>query len=157
MRRRNLIDTAWPYRADIWLVVKSRRRVDVVHKFVLGQGVIALEISMFERLRWLLVAAIVASPLTVDTRHRLVWSEASAQYLQCDPVVLNYFRSNQYTGSQVIPRSPPPSCVTPTCVLRGACISEIRLEYGLQTQSKLNPNGCLLRICTRPGVVGSGR
>jgi hypothetical protein len=112
---------------------------------------------MFERLRWLLVAAIVVSPLTVDVRHGLTWSEASAQYLQCDPVVLNYFRSNQYTGSQTIPRSPPPPCVTPTCVLRGACISEIRLEYGLQTQSKLNPNGCLLRICTRPGVLGAVR
>ena len=112
---------------------------------------------MFERLRWLLVAAIVVLPLTIDIRHGLTPLAASAQYLQCDPVVLNYFRSNQYTGTQVIPRSPPPPCVTPTCVLRGACISEIKLEYGLQTQSKLNPNGCLLRICTRPNVVGYSR
>lgn len=126
-------------------------------KFILGQGVVALEISMFERLRWLLVAAIVMAPVTVDLRQGFAWSQASAQYLQCDPVVLNYFRSNQYTGSQIIPRSPPPSCVTPTCVLRGACISEIRLEYGLQTQSKLSPNGCLLQICTRPGVLGAVR
>jgi hypothetical protein len=109
---------------------------------------------MFERLSWLLVAVIVVSPMTVDIRHGLTWSEASAQYLQCDPVVLNYFRSGNYTGTQIIPRSPPPSCATPTCVQRGACISEIRLEYGFQTQSKLNPNGCLLRICTWPGVTG---
>ena len=112
---------------------------------------------MFERLRWLLVAAIVVSPVTADIRQGFKLSAASAQYLQCDPVVLNYFRSSQYTGTQVIPRSPPPPCVTPTCILRGACISEVRLEYGLQTQSKLNPNGCLLRICTRPGAAGHGR
>ena len=112
---------------------------------------------MFERRRWLLIVAIVVSPVTVDLRHGLARSQASAQYLQCDPVVLNYFRSNQYSGSQIIPRSPPPPCVTPTCVLRGACISEIKLEYGLQTQSKLNPNGCLLRICTGLGVLGAVR
>jgi hypothetical protein len=129
----------------------------VVYKSILGQGVISLEILMFERLRWLLVLAIVVSPVAVDMRHGLTWSEASAQYLQCDPVVWNYFRSNQYTGSQIIPRTPPPNCATPTCVLRGACISEIRFEYGFQRESKLNPNGCLLRICTRPGVTWYGR
>ena len=42
---------------------------------------------MFERLRWLVVAAIVVSSMTVDIRHGLTWSEASVQYLQCDPVV----------------------------------------------------------------------
>ena len=112
---------------------------------------------MFGRLRWLLVAAIVVSPVTVDMRRGVSWSEASAQYLQCDPVVLNYFRSNQYTGSQVLPRSPPPTCIAPTCVVWGACISEVRLEYGLQVQSRLNPKGCLLRICTYGRPVGFAR
>jgi hypothetical protein len=106
---------------------------------------------MFGRLRWLLVAAIVVSPVTVDSRHGFAWSEAFAQdiwSLDCDPVVLNYYNSNQYVGSQIIPRSPPPTCVAPTCVRWGACISEVRLAYGLVVQRKLNPNGCLLRICT---------
>ena len=49
---------------------------------------------MFERLRWLLVLAIVVSPVAVDMRHGLTWSDASAQYLRCDPVVWNYFSSN---------------------------------------------------------------
>jgi hypothetical protein len=103
---------------------------------------------MFERLSWLLVAAIVVSPVKVDIRHGFTWSDASAQYLQCDPLVLNYYSFNRYVGTQVIPRTPPPNCVAPTCVLRGACICEVRLDAGLQTQSKLNPEGCLLRICT---------
>src|ERR1700753_3788386 len=98
--RRNLIDTACSNRADIQPVVKSGRRVGVAHKCILGQGVISLEILMFARLRWLLALAIVVSPVAVDLRHGLTWSEASAQYLQCDPVVWNYYRSNYYTGSQ---------------------------------------------------------
>ncbi len=110
---------------------------------------------MFNRLRWLLVAAIVGSPVALDIHHGLAWSEASAQYLQCDPLVLNYFSFNHYVGTQVMPRTPPPNCILPTCIQWGACTSEIRLDAGLQTQSKLNPNGCLLRICTygRPAAT----
>jgi hypothetical protein len=112
---------------------------------------------MFGRLRWLLVVtAIVLAPVTIDLRHGVNWSNASAQYLQCDPLVLNYYRSNQYVGTQVMPRSPPPSCLAPTCVLWGACISEVKLDYGLQRESKLNPRGCLLRICTYGKPVGAG-
>jgi hypothetical protein len=103
---------------------------------------------MFKKLRWLLVAAIVSSPVTFDIRHGLIQSEASAQYLQCDPLVLNYYSLNRYVGTQVLPRTPPPNCIVPTCVQWGACISEIRLDAGLQRRSKLNPKGCLLRICT---------
>ena len=116
---------------------------------------------MFGRLHWLLIAAIVVSPVTGDLRHGFTWSEVSAQdiwSLNCDPFVLNYYSFNQYIGSQVMPRSPPPSCVAPTCVRWGACISEVRIAYGSLVQSKLNPNGCLLRICT-PGSYrahGSG-
>ncbi|MFZ0123557.1 MAG: hypothetical protein WAL48_05135, partial [Xanthobacteraceae bacterium] len=65
---------------------------------------------MFGRLHWLLIAAIVVSPVTVDLRHGFTWSEVSAQdiwSLNCDPVVLNYYSFNQYIGSQVMPRSPP--------------------------------------------------
>jgi hypothetical protein len=40
---------------------------------------------MFGRLRWLIAAAIVVSPVTVDLRRGFNWSEASAQYLNCDP------------------------------------------------------------------------
>ncbi len=112
---------------------------------------------MLARLRHLVVAAIAISPVTVDMPHGCMWSEASAQYLQCDPVVLNYYRSSQYTGSQVVPRSQPPSCATPTCVLRGACISEVKFDFGLQRQSTVDPNGCLLRICTNPTGPGRGR
>ena len=113
---------------------------------------------MFGRFRSLLVAAIVVSPVTVDLRHGFSWSEASAQYLNCDPIVLKYYRFNQYTGSQVMFRSPPPTCVTPTCVRWGACISEVRLEFGLPRQSNLDPNGCLLRICTaKPTAPWAGR
>jgi hypothetical protein len=106
---------------------------------------------MFERLRWLLIGAIAVSPVTVDMRYGFKWSEAFAQYLQCDPLVLNYYTFNQYAGTQITPRSPPPACLAPTCVAWGACISEARLDAGLQTQSKLNPKGCLLRICTYSG------
>ena len=102
---------------------------------------------MFGHLRWLIVAAIAVLPLTVDLRGAFSWSEASAQELNCDPVVLKYYYSNQLIGSEVRFRSPPPNCVAPTCVRWGACISEVRL-YGLLSQNKLNPNGCLLRICT---------
>jgi hypothetical protein len=105
---------------------------------------------MFGRLCWLLVAAIVVAPVTVDLRQGFARPEPSAQYLDCDPVVVNYYTLNRYVGSQVMPRSPPPSCVAPTCVRRGACISEVRIDYGSLPQSKLNPTGCLLRICT-PG------
>ena len=114
------------------------------------------EISMCGRLRWLIVAAIAVSPVTVDLRRAFTWSEASAQdiwTLNCDPVLLNYYSFNQFIGSEVKFRSPPPSCVAPTCVRWGACISEVRLDFGLFPQRKLNPNGCLLRICTsRPAV-----
>ena len=44
---------------------------------------------MFGRLHWLLIAAIVVSPVTVDLRHGFTWSEVSAQdiwSLNCDPV-----------------------------------------------------------------------
>jgi hypothetical protein len=111
------------------------------------------ESAMFGRLRWLLVAAIVVSPVAVDLRHGFTWSEASAQYLNCDPVVLKYYSFNQYIGSQVTFRIPPPTCVAPACVRWGACISEVRLGYGLPTQSRLDPNGCLLRICTATPIV----
>jgi hypothetical protein len=118
-----------------------------------------MEISMFGRLRWLLVAAIVVAPVTVDWRRGFAWSEASAQYLDCDPVVLNYYTLGRYVGSQVMPRSPPPNCIAPTCVRWGACISEVRIVFGSLPQSKLNPNGCLLRICTpgsyRPRILNS--
>ena len=111
------------------------------------------ETSMFGRLRWLLVGAIVISPVTVDLRRGFTWSEASAQYLNCAPIVLNYYSFNQFIGSVVRFRSPPPTCVTPTCVRWGACISEARLDFGLFQQNKLNPQGCLLRVCTsRPAV-----
>ena len=103
---------------------------------------------MFGRLRWLLVAAIAVSPVTVDLRDGFTWSEASAQYLDCDPVVLKYYYSNQYIGSQIRFRVPPPTCLAPTCVRWGACISEATFDYGFPRQRKLNPNGCLLRICT---------
>jgi hypothetical protein len=115
---------------------------------------------MFGCLRWLLVGAIVVSPVTVDLRRGFTWSEASAQdiwSLNCDPVVLNYYSFNRFNGSQVRFRSPPPSCVAPTCVLWGACISEVRLDFGLLPQSKLNPNGCLLRICRSRPAVWFGR
>ena len=98
---------------------------------------------MFGRLRWLLAAAIVVAPVTVDWPHGFAWSQASAQYLYCDPVVLNYYTLGRYVGSQVIPRSPPPNCIVPTCVRWGACISEVRINFGSLPQSKLNPNGCL--------------
>jgi hypothetical protein len=106
---------------------------------------------MFARLRWLIVAAIALSPATVDLRRAFTWSQASAQNiwtLNCYPVVLNYYSFNQFVGSELRFRSPPPSCVAPTCVRWGACISEVRLDYGLLPQNKLNLNGCLLRICT---------
>ena len=61
---------------------------------------------MFERLSWLLVAAIVVSPVKVDIRRGFTWSEASAQYLQCDALVLNYYSFNWYVGTQVMPRTP---------------------------------------------------
>jgi len=108
---------------------------------------------MFGRLRWLLIAAIVTSPVGLDLRHGFSWSQASAQYLNCDPVVLKYYSFNQYIGSQVTFRPPPPTCVAPACVRWGACISEARFDYGLPTQSKINPNGCLLRICTGRPIV----
>jgi hypothetical protein len=103
---------------------------------------------MFGWLRWLLVAAILVSPVTLDLRHGFVWSEASAQYLDCDPLILKYYSANQYIGSQIRFRVPPPTCLAPTCVRWGACISEVRIESGFQRQSRLDPNGCLLRICT---------
>src|SRR5262249_38764497 len=119
------------------------------------------EILMFGRLRWLLVVALVVSPVTIELRHGFTWSEASAQdiwSLNCDPVVLNYYTLNRYVGSQVVFRTPPPSCAAPTCVRWGACISEVRINDGLFPQSKLNPRGCLLRICTfRPVVPLVGR
>src|SRR5262245_13185892 len=109
------------------------------------------------RLRWLLFAAIVLSPVAVDLRHGFTWSEASAQYLNyylnCDPIVLKYYRFSQYIGQQVTFRSPPPNCVRPTCVRWGACVSALRLNYGLPAQCKLDPNGCLLRICTATPIV----
>jgi len=112
---------------------------------------------MFVRLRWLLVAAIVVSPVTVDLRRAFTWSEASAQdvwTLNCDPVVFNYYGFNQqFIGSQVMFRSPPPSCPTPTCVRWGACFSEVRLSFGLPPQRQFNPKGCLLRLCTPPTAV----
>jgi hypothetical protein len=97
---------------------------------------------MFGCLRWLLVGAIAVLPVTVDLRRGFTWSEASAQdiwSLNCDPVVLNYYSFNRFVGSQVRFRTPPPNCVAPTCVLWGACISEVRLDNGLLPQSKLNP------------------
>src|SRR5262245_5859497 len=106
---------------------------------------------MFVGLRWLLVAAIVVSPVTLDLRRTFTWSEASAQgilTLNCDPVVFNYYSFDRFIGSQVMFRSPPPSCLTPTCVRWGACFSEVRLSFGLPPQRRFNPNGCLLRICT---------
>jgi hypothetical protein len=106
-----------------------------------------LEKLMFGRLRWLLVAAIVLSPLTVDLRHGFTWSQASAQYLDCDPIVLKYYYSNQYMGSQIRFRVPPPNCAAPTCIRWGACKSEVTFDYGFPRQSKINPNGCLLRVC----------
>ena len=86
---------------------------------------------MLGRLRWLLVAAIVAVPVTVDLRPGFTWSEASAQGVwpvNCDPLVLNYYYFNRFVGSQVRFRTPPPNCAAPTCVLWGACISEVRLD-----------------------------
>jgi hypothetical protein len=113
---------------------------------------------MFGGLRWLLVAAIVVSPVAVDLRYGFTWSEAAGQYLNCDPVVLKYYSSNQYIGPQVVFRSPPPNCVRPTCVRWGVCVSEVRLDFGLPRQSKLDPNGCLLRICTATAIAPwSGR
>jgi hypothetical protein len=56
---------------------------------------------MLGRLRWLLVAAIVVAPVTVDLRPGFTWSEASAQGVwpvNCDPVVLNYYYFNQFVG-----------------------------------------------------------
>jgi hypothetical protein len=108
---------------------------------------------MFRRLRWLMVAALAVAPAKVDLRHGFTWSEGSAHYLDCDPVVLNYFSFNGYVGSDIRYRVPPPTCVAPTCVRWGACISEVRIDVGVLTQSKLNPNGCLLRICTSRRVV----
>jgi hypothetical protein len=113
---------------------------------------------MFGRLRWLLVGAIVVSPVTLDLRRGFTWSEASAQYLNCDPIVLNYYSFNQFIGSVVRFRSPPPTCVAPACAAWGACISEARLDFGLLQQNKLNPQGCLLRVCrSRPAVPLFGR
>ena len=66
---------------------------------------------MCGRLRWLIVAAIAVSPVTVDLRRAFTWSEASAQdiwTLNCDPVLLNYYNFNQFIGSEVKFRSPPP-------------------------------------------------
>jgi hypothetical protein len=108
---------------------------------------------MFGCRRWLLVAAIMVSPVALDLRHGFTWSEASAQYLNCDPIVLKYYSFNQYIGQQVTFRSPPPNCVRPTCVRWGACVSELRLNSGLPAQSKLNLNGCLLQICTATPIV----
>jgi hypothetical protein len=71
---------------------------------------------MFGCLRWLLVAAIAVSPVTVDLRRGFTWSDASAQdiwTLNCDPVVLNYYSFNRFVGSQVRFRTPPPNCVCP--------------------------------------------
>jgi hypothetical protein len=117
------------------------------------------EISMFGCLRWLLIAAIVVLPVTADLRQGFTWSEASAQYHpNCDPLLMNYYYFNRFIGSQVRFRSPAPNCVAPRCVLWGACISEVRLDYGLLQQDKLNPKGCLLRICTGgPAVPRLGR
>ena len=115
---------------------------------------------MFGCLRWLLAAAIALSPVTVDLRRGFTWSDASAQdiwSLNCDPVVLNYYSFNRFVGSQVRFRTPPPNCVAPTCVLWGACISEVRLDAGLLQQSKFNPNGCLLRVCTSRPAPWFGR
>jgi len=113
---------------------------------------------MFGRLRWLIAAAIVVSPVTVDLRRGFNWSEASAQYLNCDPVVLNYYSFDRFIGSVVRFRSPPPACGAPACIRWGACVSEVRLDFGLLQQNKLNPNGCLLRVCTsRPAVPWFGR
>lgn len=112
---------------------------------------------MFGRLRWLLVAAIVLSPATVDWRRGYTWSEASAQYVPCDPVVVNYFSFDRFVGSVVRFRTPPPACGVPACILWGACVSEIRLDYGLLQQNKLNPNGCLLRVCTSRPASWLGR
>lgn len=107
--------------------------------------------------RWTLLAAIVASPVTVDLRHGFTGAEASAQYLNqylnCDPIVLTYYSFNRYVGQQVTFRSPPPNCVRPTCVRWGACVSELKLNSGLPAQSKLNPNGCLLQICTATPIA----
>ncbi len=97
---------------------------------------------MLGRLRWLLVAAIVAVPVTVDLRPGFTWSEASAQGVwpvNCDPLVLNYYYFNRFVGSQIRFRSQPPSCAAPACALWGACISEVRLDAGLLQQSKFNP------------------
>jgi hypothetical protein len=115
---------------------------------------------MLGRLRWLLVAAIVVAPVTVDLRPGFTWSEASAQGIwpvNCDPVVLNYYYFNQFVGSQIRFRSPPPSCAAPACALWGACISEVRLDAGLLQQSKFNPKGCLLRVCTSRPAPWFGR
>ena len=116
---------------------------------------------MFGCLRWLLVGAIAVLPVTVDLRRGFTWSEASAQdiwSLNCDPVVLNYYSFDRFVGSQVRFRSPPPACGALACVRWGACVSEVRLDFGLLQQNKLNPNGCLLRVCTsRPAVPWFGR
>jgi len=93
---------------------------------------------MLGRLRWLLVAAIVALPVTVDLHRGFTWPAASAQDVwpvNCDPVVLNYYYFNQFAGSVVRFRSPPPTCAAPACALWGACISEVRLDSGLLQQS----------------------
>jgi hypothetical protein len=155
-----------------WVILRSPRKAQNELMAHVGVGPIPRpdfttgwvegEISMFGVLRWLLLAAILVSPVTVDLRRGFTWSEASAQdipgILNCDPVVLNYYSFNQFIGSQVMFHSPPPSCVTPTCVRWGACVSEVRLDFGLLQQSKLNPRGCLLRICTpRTAVPRFGR
>jgi hypothetical protein len=111
---------------------------------------------MSVRMGWLLVAAIVVSPVAVDLRRAFTWTEASAQdlgTLNCDPVVFNYYSTDRFIGSQVVFRSPPPTCLTPTCVRWGACFSEVRLGFGVPPQRKFNPNGCLLRICTTQAAV----
>ena len=112
---------------------------------------------MFGGVRWLLAAAIVVSPVTVDLGRGVNWSVASAQYVPCDPVVVKYFSSDRFVGSVVRFRTPPPACGAPACILRGACVSEIRLDYGLLQQNKLNPNGCLLRVCTSRPASWFGR
>src|SRR6185436_14676351 len=109
-----------------------------------SRGLAQWEMSMFGGLRWLLVAAIVVSPMTVDLRHGFAWSGASAQYLDCDPLVLKYYYSNHYIGSQIRFRTPPPNCIAPTCIRWGACLSEVTFDYGFPRQSKLDPNGYLL-------------
>src|SRR5207302_9234331 len=79
-------------------------------------------------------------------------------YLNCDPVVLNYYSFDRFIGSVVRFRSPPPACGAPACVLWGACVSEVRLDFGLLQQNKFNPQRLSfesLHVQACRAVVGS--